>query len=149
MTESLAATADDLAMEDPATGAVDMLARYQAAEVVLDASVMRLVLNESVRPNWVGANAFWYRRELAAGGQYIWVGGGELRAAFDHAAAASALETATGQAANADLLMAESVTADGECVLYHAGRRWRVVSGVAEDLGAIEGAKPEIGRAYV
>src|SRR3546814_18277764 len=38
--------------------------------------------------------------------------------------------------------MAESVTADGECVLYHAGRRWRVVSGVAEDLGAIEGAKP-------
>src|SRR3546814_19208077 len=38
--------------------------------------------------------------------------------------------------------MAESVTADGECVLYHAGRRWRVVSCVAEDLGAIEGAKP-------
>lgn len=134
--------ADDEALDQPASGAADMLARYRAAEAVLDASVMRLVLNESVRPHWVGANAFWYRRELAGGGRYIWVEGGTLRPAFDHAAAASALETAAGQAASPDLLMVESIAADGECVLHHGGRRWRVVSGVAEDLGVIEGAKP-------
>jgi dipeptidyl aminopeptidase/acylaminoacyl peptidase len=119
------------------TNPEDMLARYRAAEAVLDANVAPLVLNESVSPNWVSGAAFWYRRQRADGGEHLWVEHGIVRPAFDHAVVAAALARATGRDVGPWGLVVESVAADGAAILRMEDRRWRITDGQAIDLGAI------------
>ncbi|MFO1287429.1 MAG: DPP IV N-terminal domain-containing protein [Rubrivivax sp.] len=121
----------------------DILARYRAAEAVLESNVANLVLNESIAPQWVGPRTFWYRRQRHDGAQYVWVEDNAARAAFDHAAAAHALGEATGKAVGAWTLAVESIAADGEVVLLADDHRWRFAQGKAQDLGAT--AKPQPG----
>ncbi|MCW6536904.1 S9 family peptidase [Sphingomonas lycopersici] len=118
--------------------ATDIFTRYQAAEAVLDARVMPLVLNESVAPNWVDDQAFWYRRQRHDGAEFIWVENGQARPAFDHAAAAAAL----GVTADPWKLVVETITADRQAVLHHEGRRWQITAGQAVDLGPVPVAAP-------
>jgi dipeptidyl aminopeptidase/acylaminoacyl peptidase len=140
---NIVADASENSVVDPADRhGADMLARYRAAEAVLDASVMRLVLNESIRPTWIGGSAFWYRRERPDGGEYVWVEGGQARPAFDHAAAARALEAATGTTVGPQALIAEAIGAEEEPILHHDGRRWRFSGGVVQDLGPTKGPMP-------
>ena len=116
----------------------DILARYQAAEAVLDTNVASLVLNEAVVPNWVGDRVFWYRRQRSDGGEYVWVENDAARPAFDHQATAKAISAATGKAIGAWDLVVEALTADVEITLRDDGRRWRIAGGVASDLGPVQ-----------
>ena len=131
------------ATADPVPGA-DILARYRAAEAVLDTNVAPLVLNESIAPNWVGGAAFWYRRQRPVGGEYVWVENKAARAAFDHAAAAAALSAASGKAVGPWELVVEAVAADGELILRSGDHRWRVADGKAVDLGPVPAPRPGV-----
>ncbi|MGH7042740.1 MAG: alpha/beta fold hydrolase [Acetobacteraceae bacterium] len=122
----------------------DILARYQAAEVVLDKNVATLVLNESIAPNWVGRAAFWYRRQRPNGAEYIWVENGAAGPAFDHSAAAAALGAATGSAIESRDLMVEAIAADGELILRSGDHRWRLANGKAMDVGPVEVPRPGV-----
>lgn len=122
----------------------DILARYRAAEAVLDANVAPLVLNETVTPNWVGGAAFWYRRQRPDGAEHVWVENGAARPAFDHAAAAAALGAATGAVSGPWDLVVETVSADGELILRFGGHRWRVAGGQAVDLGPSPAPRPGV-----
>jgi dipeptidyl-peptidase 4 len=126
------------------TAPPDILARYQAAEAVLDTNVASLVLNESIAPNWVGSVAFWYRRQRRDGAEYVWVENGAARPAFDHAAAAEALSAATGKPAGSWGLIVESVAANDEVILRGEDHRWRVVDGRATDLGSLQTSRPGV-----
>ncbi len=112
----------------------DMLARYEAAEAVLDTNVDALVLNERVAPHWMDGATFWYRRSRSDGGEYVTVGAdGSSRPAFDHAAAATALGKLLGHSIDARRLDVEDVHADGEVILRHEGRRFSIdATGVSE-----------------
>jgi dipeptidyl-peptidase-4 len=127
-----------------ADAASDILARYQAAEAVLDTNVVPLVLNESIAANWVGGASFWYRRQRSDGAEYVWVENGVARAAFDHAAAAAAVSAATGKAIGAWALVVESVAADGGLILRGDDKRWRVSDGKAVEFGPIPAPRPGV-----
>jgi dipeptidyl-peptidase 4 len=115
-----------------------ILARYQAAEGVLEANVKGLVLNESVTPNWVGPSIFWYGRQRPDGVEYLWVENGAPRPAFNHVAAAAALGTATGKAVDTWGLSVEDVAVNGDLIIHADDHRWRIVDGQAVDLGPVK-----------
>lgn len=118
------------------------LARYQAAEGVLEKNVSTLVLNESVAPHWEGPAAFWYRRERHDGAEYVWVQDGAARPAFDHAGVAALLGAAVGRAVGPWALVVDAIAADGTLVLHEAGHRWRIAAGEALDLGPLAAPAP-------
>lgn len=136
MSDTLAqrSSSPEAAKENPTASAI--FARYQAAEAVLDARVMPLVLNESVKANWVGDQAFWYKRQRPDGAEFIWVDNGRPRLAFDHDAAAAAL----GGSAEPWKLVVEAVGLDAQPILHHEGRRWQITGEHAADLGPISAA---------
>src|ERR1700712_1814480 len=71
---------------------------YQHAESMLSYSTAPLVDNESVRPNWLPGDKFWYRNLTANGSEFILVDPAKKSrsAAFDQAKLAASLSTATG-----------------------------------------------------
>jgi dipeptidyl aminopeptidase/acylaminoacyl peptidase len=123
--------------------ASEVLARYAAAEAALDTNVARLVLNENVAPNWVGAAAFWYRHETAGGCDYVWVeADGRRRPAFDHEAVARALAAATDTQVAAAALDVQAIAADGEVTARVGGRRFAIKGDAASETTAALTLKP-------
>ena len=101
---------------------------YARAEALDKIAVRDLVLNELVVPHWIGAtDEFWYRKETAAGARFVIVdaASGKARPAFDHAALAAAIATASGAAATADRLPFEGIdlAPDGRAFTVVAEKR--------------------------
>ena len=94
-------------------------ADYERADRFLGPRLDSLVLNERVRPNWLGrTDRFWYVRDLPDGREVMLVdpAGPRRGPAFDHARLAAALADATGKPVDARRLpidrLALSVTTD-------------------------------------
>ncbi|QIB67013.1 DPP IV N-terminal domain-containing protein [Kineobactrum salinum] len=122
----------------------DIVARYEAAEAMLDGKVTPLVLNESVSPHWWADHDFWYERQRSDGVEYALVVDGIARSAFDHAAAADALSLATGGKVGQWELAVEDITSDEEAILVAENHRWRFSKGSVADLGPVEVSQPHI-----
>src|ERR1043166_671361 len=73
-------------------------ADYDRAVRMLGPSLNPLVIGGSVTANWLADDRFWYRNQTAAGYEFVLLDPARrTRApAFDHAALAAALSTATG-----------------------------------------------------
>ena len=78
-------------------------ADYARAEQFLAPAVTPLVSGTSVRGTWLADDSFWYRKETAAGAEFILASPArKSRApAFDHARVAAALSTAAGGSSDA------------------------------------------------
>jgi len=94
-------------------------ADYERAERFLGAHLDSLVLNERVRPNWIGASdRFWYVRDLTDGREVVLVDPAVPQSgpAFDHARLAAALSDVLDRPVDAQHLpidrLALSVNAD-------------------------------------
>jgi len=122
----------------------DVVARYRAAEAMLDADLAPLVLNESVSPRWLSGRDFWYQRQRSDGVEYALVAEGVSRPAFDHAAAAAAMSMATGVSIDPFALAVDDVTLDGDVTLRADDRRWRFSRGTVTDLGPLEVPQPHV-----
>ncbi|HTU36361.1 MAG TPA: DPP IV N-terminal domain-containing protein [Candidatus Acidoferrum sp.] len=103
-------------------------ADYANAEKFMAYNVDRLVYG-TVRPTWLPGHRFWYRSTNAEGSDFVIVNAasGERRPAFDHAAVAAALSSATGGHYNArDLPFASFDFSKGEHSIFVAvkGKQW-------------------------
>jgi len=80
---------------------------YARADQFEGAPLLRNLKNGLVIPQWIGqSDEFWYRRETAAGYEFVIVDAatGRKRLAFDHGALAQALTPITGSAVSAERL---------------------------------------------
>jgi dipeptidyl aminopeptidase/acylaminoacyl peptidase len=113
----------------PARGAQAQGTRadYQRAERFLAPRVDSLVLNERVRPNWLGdSDRFWYVRDLPDGREVVLVdpAGPRRGPAFDHPRLAGVLSAALGRAVEANRLPLDrlSLSATGDTLRIEADR---------------------------
>ncbi|MGZ3872713.1 MAG: DPP IV N-terminal domain-containing protein [Mucilaginibacter sp.] len=102
---------------------------YERAESFLSYNTEPLIDNNSVRPEWLAGDRFWYRKLTAQGSEFILVdpAKGTRRAAFDQQKLAAVLSTATGKPYTADMLPFQSISfsADGRAVIFNAdGKQW-------------------------
>jgi dipeptidyl aminopeptidase/acylaminoacyl peptidase len=102
----------------PARGAAAQGTRadYERAERFLAPRVDSLVLNERVRPTWLGdSDRFWYVRDLPNGREVVLVdpAGPHRAPAFDHARLAAALSDALGRAVEPLRLPLDRLTLSG------------------------------------
>jgi len=69
---------------------------YARAEQLLPWNVQELLVDDAVRPRWMGGDRFWYRNRSPHGWEFLVVemATGARRPAFDHARLASVLSTA-------------------------------------------------------
>jgi len=127
---------------------------YARAERFLAPRVDSLVLNERVRPTWLGrTDRFWYARDLPDGREVLLVDpAGPRRApAFDHARLAAALSGVLGRTVEPYRLPLDglALSATGDTVTVEADRaRWRCplttyVCVRAPRAEAPEGASPD------
>jgi dipeptidyl aminopeptidase/acylaminoacyl peptidase len=106
-------------------------ADYERAERFLAPRVDSLVLNERVRPTWLGrTDRFWYARDLPDGREVMLVDpAGPRRApAFDHPRLAAALTEALGRPVEPNRLPVDGLrlSATGDTVTVEVDRaRWR------------------------
>jgi dipeptidyl aminopeptidase/acylaminoacyl peptidase len=108
-------TAVALALIAPSHGARAQGTRadYERAERFLGAHLDSLVLNERVRPTWLGeTDRFWYVRDLADGREVVLVdpAGPRTGPAFDHVRLAAALTEAAGRPVDTKRLPTEQLT---------------------------------------
>jgi len=120
-----------LAIPFTPTDAQGTRADYERAERFLGAHLDSLVLNERVRPNWIGASdRFWYVRELADGREIVLVdpAGPRRGPAFDHDRLAAALSAALDRPIEAHRLPIDGLRLSGNAdtvVLEVDRRQWR------------------------
>jgi hypothetical protein len=103
------------AQQMPALTAKD----YAHAESFLSYKTAPLIDNETVRPNWLPGDSFWYRNLNSAGSEFILVNPATktVSAAFDQQKLAAALSKATGNKYEALMLPFQTFTfaAGGTC----------------------------------
>lgn len=123
----------------------DLHAAYARAEAYLPQNVGTLASDLAVRPSWPeGASYFWHRREVPEGWQYTRIdpGSGKRAPLFDHAAAARALTSATGESLQPNRLPIEDLRIDkaGAIVFRAFEKFWRFDSegGLSETVASAE-----------
>jgi dipeptidyl-peptidase 4 len=121
-------------------------ADYAHAEKFMTYNTTSLVSQNSVRPNWLANDSFWYRNTLADGAEFILVDpahGTRLRA-FDHAKLAASLSKAAGVAYTAHQLPFQEIELDGQFVMFNAAsKKWKCDAAGADCVS--EGAAPSGG----
>jgi dipeptidyl aminopeptidase/acylaminoacyl peptidase len=124
----------------------EMRARYERAAGWQDHDARHYVLNADVSPTWLeGADAFWYRRQTVAGGEYVIFDAARAtrKPAFDHGRLAAQLSVATGKGVAAGSLPLADLefTAKATVARFSAfGRRWYYdirKGSLAEEAGTI------------
>lgn len=103
---------------------------YAHAEQFLSYNVAPYVDHESVRPNWISNDHFWFRDMTANGSDFILVDPekGTRKPAFDQQKLAASLSKATGNSYSADRLPFQyfQYSDDNKAVLFRAdGKEWQ------------------------
>lgn len=103
---------------------------YARAERFIAARTTPLVSRAAVRPNWLDDDRFWYRNQIPDGSEFVLVdpARGTKAPAFDHAAVAAALASASGASTSATTLPFTTFeyTADRQAIAFTArDRHWR------------------------
>lgn len=124
-------------------------AAFGRAEALLPANAKLLALNEEPQVHWSeDASSLWYRRETAAGGEYVRISlpSGERQPLFDHRRLADALAKASGSSITPAALPLDESSLDAEA---------HIVEATVEDFrfrcdwkkGACEAVQPIVRRA--
>lgn len=130
-------------------------ADYAHAEKFMTYNTSSLVFQNSVRPNWLPDDRFWYRNTIADGSEFILVdpARGTRAAAFDHAKLAVALSKAAGAVFAAHQLPFQEIelSPDSQFVRFTAvSKKWKCdVAGsecVSEGVAAGAGGRGRGGR---
>lgn len=103
---------------------------YARAEQFLSYNVVPYVDHESVRPNWISNDHFWFRDMTADGSDFILIDPekGTRKPAFDQQKLAASISKATGRTYSADNLPFQyfQYTDDYKAILFRAnGREWQ------------------------
>jgi dipeptidyl aminopeptidase/acylaminoacyl peptidase len=103
---------------------------YEHAESFLNYNTEQLIDHNSVHPEWLPGDKFWYRSLTAQGSEFILVDPAKkLRsAAFDQQKLAASLSTATGKQYEAAMLPFQdfSYSPDEKSIIFEAnGKQWR------------------------
>ena len=102
---------------------------YERAESFLNYNTAPLIDYDSVRPEWLPGDKFWYRTLTPKGSEFISVDPAKKTrsAAFDQQKLAAALSKATGKVYEAEMLpfSSFSLSADGKLIIFEAeGKQW-------------------------
>src|SRR6202012_2943739 len=103
---------------------------YEHAESFLNYNTEQLIDHNSVHPEWLPGDKFWYRTLTAQGSEFILVDPAKkLRtAAFDQQKLAASLSAATGKQYEAAMLPFQhfSYSTDEKSIIFEAnGKQWR------------------------
>ncbi len=103
---------------------------YEHAERFMNYNTEQFVDHNSVIPNWISGDLFWYRSLTSQGSEFILVNPakGTRSAAFDQSKLAAALSAVAGKQYQASLLPFQSFSfsADNRYIIFQAdGRQWK------------------------
>jgi dienelactone hydrolase len=116
---------------------------YERAEKFMSYHTEPFIDAGTVRPNWFGAEKFWYLSSTAKKNEFILVDPEKKTrvVAFDHRKLADALSATTGNTYNADKLPFQSIafSADGKFILFTAEAKKMKYDPVSGQVSADEG----------